>query len=141
MKSGFGGGSAAQCGEHFLDVSLHIDFGKDGLEAAGCVDDEGLAFGPEQTADDRQAAEDRPVGAIGALYGSRVVREQVEGQVEFLAELPVGVRVVRADSDDYGVGPIHRHPGVPESASFDRAVRRVVLGIKIQHDLLPAQRL
>lgn len=82
-------------------MPVHVDAGEDGLEASGCVDDEGLAFGADQAADDRQAAQDRPVGFVGPFDRPILVAKQAERQVEFLAERLMGSLPVPADAQHH----------------------------------------
>src|SRR3990170_2988450 len=67
------------------------------------------------------------------------VAQQGEGQVESRLELHVGLRVVPADPDYDRALRREIREGVTERARLDRASGRVVPGVEVQDDLLPAE--
>ena len=117
-------------------MSLHFDLGPDARNLAHAVDQNGRPLDPH-------------VGlAIHAFFqpdavilagGSAFVRRKHDRQPVFLAKLVVALRAVlgNADHDRPGSGEVRQSGG--EVLCLKGATARVVLGVKVQHDLGRAQ--
>src|SRR5574340_73107 len=70
---------------------------------------------------------------------ARIVTEEGEVQIVLVAELPMARVVVAAHTEDDRPFRRHARQVVTEATGLCRASRRVVLGIEVQHDLLPAK--
>src|SRR5574340_1432070 len=122
--------------QHLLCMSFDADLAPLAAQHALGIDQEGAAFDAHE------------FSAIKALLLDDVkqpadffvfIAQQVEFQAVLLPEAVVGLQAVAGYADDQRVGSLEFRLVSAEILGFQRTTRGVVLGVEVQHHVMPLQ--
>ena len=117
-----------------MTVDGHL--GEDLADGALAIDEKGGAVNAPEIA---PVAILEDVDAVLLRDFSLLVSQQRKRQGVFFAELPMLLRAVEADADDFGVFLREFGPQVAKGARFAGAASRIVLRVKVQNHPLSTQ--
>ena len=112
---------------------LHLGLPDDGGDGPLFVDAEGRTVGAVVLASHEFLESPDSIQILQCMV---LIHQQIEGQFEFVDELPVGCGMVDADPEDRDALFLEVGHAVPEVAGLVGATGRIVLGVEIQHDFL-----
>src|ERR1700730_5390964 len=122
--------------QNLVDMAGHLPLVPDLGDGAGLVDQEGGALDAHVLA---AVVALLDPGAVLRADLAVLVGYQREGEAVFLLELVVLLHAVLGDADHLRLHLGEVGQGVAKAAGLGGAARRVVLGIKVEHDRLAAQ--